>query len=198
MASARITLEQLVSLAAGELTSAEASHLEALAGADATTAAELQRLRTIIDTLQSSTTLPADVVVNRVKDWMTTLPVTADHTQDLVAELLFDSQAGPLAGYRGALAERHLMFKAGDAELDIQMTSEPDNEGQWEIVGQLDAQGPTIPAMVELLAIDGGEAIARTMIGLHGSFTLRASAGNYSLKISWPSGRIVIDRFDVP
>jgi hypothetical protein len=198
MASVRITIEQLVSLAAGELAPAEAAKLQAAANADADTASELIRLRTILDTLSTSTAQPNQLVVDRVKGWMTSLPFASNTAQDILAELLFDSQAGPLAGYRGALAERHLMFKAGDAELDIQMTSEPDSEGQWEIVGQLDAQGPTIPSMVELLGTSGDEPVARTMIGLNGNFSLRVSAGSYSLRISWPNGRIIIDHFDVP
>ncbi len=197
MAPDRITIEQMVSLAAGELAPADAAMFEALAGADTVTASELQRIRIIVDALKSTTPGPREAVVSQVKGWMTSLPVAAD-TSDIVAQLLFDSHAAPLAGYRGSLAERHLMFKAGDAELDIQMTSSLDTDGHWDILGQLDAQGPTIPSLVELMNADQSEPVARTMIGLNGSFSFRAPAGKYALIVTWPGGRFTIEAFEVP
>ncbi|MDX2118854.1 MAG: hypothetical protein SFY96_11785 [Planctomycetota bacterium] len=201
MASDRISMEELIGLATGEMSQADAARLLTVLPSDPGAIDRLADVRAALDAIRASQT-PRVELVDRVKAWMTTLqPASA---ADVIAELLFDSAAGPVSGYRGALAERHVMYRVGDAELDLQITAESAPEGMCRIVGQLDAQGPTVPSMVELFALDAttgstaSEPSARAVIGVTGGFTLLAPAGRYELHLSWPRGRCVIDELDVP
>jgi anti-sigma factor RsiW len=142
---------------------------------------ELDALRRLLETMRTdrSEDAPPAAVAAAIRLFRPRIEEERPSTlQRLIAVLRFDSRQQPLAlGMRaGQAAGRHLLYSAGEHDLDIRLTQ---RAGLWTAAGQV--LGPAGAGEVEL---EGATAVVRGAITELGEFTLPpVPPGTYTLRL---------------
>lgn len=186
-----ISLEQLVDLAEGRLSAAEAETLRARLVADASAAAELAWLQRVIGLMRSDDSEdPPLHVVNRALRLFRSQPAPAQPglLQRVLAVLQFDSlTAQPAFGVRsGQTGLRQVLYQAAGRDLDLRIVTVA---AGWQVTGQV--LGADEPGEVELRGANG---TAHTQLNEVSEFELApVPAGVYRLTLRQGELEIVIE-----
>lgn len=191
-----VQIAELLSLALGELSPADAARVESIAAANSETMSELQRVRTAIASMRSDDSIaPSSVVIAQAKRILSAnapqRPTWLDALQQLVAGLIYDSRSTPaLAGYRSAQDAIQLTYAVDSDEIDVQLEPPADARESWTIFGQLPEAAASGTEACLLEAVSGAP-VARAFSDAHGTFRLKAPAGRYTLAVRWDEQRAV-------
>lgn len=191
MASMKPTFEQLVALAAGELSPADAAALNDALAAQPDAAGDLAYLRRVIETMRAdrSVSAPAEQIAEAMSIFKAKPAVSVlDWLSDLgraVATLVFDSRVQPaLAGFRrsAATVEFELSFELGETEIDLQIHAPLAEDEGGRIRGQIHLMPPFENCEVALVRA-GGELVGQARPDAEGMFVLEAPCGEYELLV---------------
>lgn len=204
MSNTKVTQQQLIAYAAGDLRGAAAERVEALLGRDADAARTVARYRLARRTILGDDGVdpPAEAVERARAIYDPTFyaverPSLGDCVGGLIAHLLYDSRAAPaLAGLRGQATSFQMTWRlAQDAgiELDLQaeLTDTPAGE-QWQVVGQVTSREPLGSLSVNLCHTGSSTAVQSVNADARGSFVLRVAPGPYDLHLHMPDGHAVV------
>lgn len=194
----KITTDQLLAYADGELDPAAAEQIEAHVQNDPEAAATLeryQRMRTL--TAADDSIAPPDNVVERAKaifrprsrgakagEWWRSL-------EEAIASLIYDSRLQPAAvRYADAGQRFQLTYEVDEVEVDLQFdraarsseSGAKTNEQRWRVMGQITGEAPTAAQPIAIQRTDG-EVIAETEIDDRDMFTAELSPGRYDVLI---------------
>lgn len=204
---AEITYERLLAFAAGEITGAEATEIEAHLERDPEAAAAVARYRALRHLVQHALAMePSRTLIARAKaifaearapatePWWTRL-------EQVIANLVFDSRPQPaLAGFRSAEMGFQLAFESDRTAIDLH--AEPTGEGAregtaaWQVMGQIDVADAESGEVV--LVPEGSEApAAESSVDDEGVFSLRVPPGRYTLYVRSGRGSIVCEEIEL-
>lgn len=191
MAAKKPTYEQLIALAAGELSPQEAAAVADAVSADPAASGDLARLQRLFETLRAdeSVSAPAALIAEAksifkprpavsILDWLNDLGRT-------VATLVFDSRVQPaLAGFRrsAATVEFELSFTLGETEIDLQIHAPAAEDDSGRIRGQIHLMPPFADCEIALVR-PGGELVAQARPDGDGMFALDAPRGEYEMLV---------------
>lgn len=212
MSEQRLTDEQILGYAAGELTEEEAHRVEERIKADPKAGqrvARVQRLGRILAT--DDAVAPPDRVVTQAKALFRTATAPArkhspwqrwlETIDRLVAGVVYDSRVEPAAaGYRraeSAAIVTRLSFESDLAEIDLQLTRvEKGGQTALQVMGQVsviaadDAEMGNFP----IALMQGGSTVivAEEQCDEAGAFTMSVPPGTYDLALRVSDRLIVI------
>lgn len=204
MSHPRITHQQLIAYAAGEIPGAEAEQVQAHLERDAEAARTVRCYRLASQTiLEDSGADPPTEALQRARSiFDPTVHASdrqslAEHIGNLIAQLIFDSRAQPaLAGLRGQATSFQMTWRLApesEMELDLQaeLTDAPGGE-RWQLVGQVTSRDPIGPLTVNLCREGSTVAVHSVDADERGSFVLRVEPGIYDLHMDLPGGHTVV------
>ncbi len=207
----KVTFEQLVAFASGELTGREASTVQAYLAVLPEAARTAQRLLAVIRTLRADDTVAATPdAVRRALGLLVDDRVTArgplgsipDIGRDLgrgagrlLARLIFDSRTQlAVAGFRGIGASYQLAYESDPARFDLQILPIDRSAGDlWRLRGQVTVRDDALLlGAVSLLEEDGEAAVATALPDDLGRFKIESPAGVYDLLIELDDGTLSV------
>ena len=201
MRHAKITHQQLIAYAAGELQGADAEQVQAHLKRDADAARTVHRYRLARQTVLGDDAVdPPTEVLERAKSIFDPTVHGRDRQSlaecvgGLIAQLIFDSRAQPaLAGLRGQATSFQMTWRLSpetEMELDLQaeLTDAPGGE-LWQLVGQVTSRDSIGPLTVSLCHAGSIAAAHSTDADERGSFVLRVGRGHYDLHLHLPGGQ---------
>lgn len=204
MRHARVTQQQLIEYAAGELTGAAAeqvrAHLQRKAAAARTVNLFRLAQQTVLD--DDGADPPVDVVERARSIFAPGEPAgerlsVAEHLGRIVAGLIFDSRAQPApAGLRGQATSFQMTWRLSpesgeELDLHAEVTDTPGGE-QWQLVGQVTGHDPIGPLTVRVCHAGGSAVVHSIDADERGSFVLRLDPGTYDLHLYLPDGLTVV------
>ncbi len=215
MKQEKVTFEQLVAFASGELTGREASTVQAYLAVLPEAARTAQRLLAVIRTLRADDTVAATPdAVRRALGLLVDDRVTArgplgairdigrDIGRDLgrgagrlLARLIFDSRTQlAVAGFRGIGASYQLAYESDPARIDLQILPIDRSAGDlWRLRGQVTVRDDALLlGAVSLLEEDGEAAVATALPDDLGRFKIESPAGVYDLLIELDDGTLSV------
>jgi len=194
----KITTDQLLAYADGELDPAAAEHIEAHMQNDPEAAATLeryQRVRTL--TAVDDSVAPSAEAIERAKaifqprtrrekagEWLRSV-------EETIASLIYDSRLQPAAVRYADTGQRfQLTYEVDEVEVDLQfdrasLGSEPGGQGgndRWRVMGQVTSESPTSAQPVAIQHADGN-VVAETEIDDRDMFTAELTPGRYDVLI---------------
>ncbi len=202
---AKITYEQLIAYAAGELTPERAAEVAEHVTRDSEAAATVARYREAQATMRADdVTDPPARAVARAKAIFSPPPAEKgpswwEQLEQVVATLIFDSRLKPaLAGYRGTGSGFHLSFESEPGMVDLE--AEPivrssagiAARSSWRLTGQIDAETPVSNVGVALVRRGSDRPAAQTMADEEGIFTLEAAPGRYDLYLRHDDSSVLL------
>ncbi len=202
---AKITYEQLIAYAVGELTPERAAEVAEHVARDREAAATVARYREAQATMRADdVTDPPARAVARAKAIFSPPrtekgPSWWEQLEHVLATLIFDSRLQPaLAGYRGAGSGFHLSFESKPGMVDLE--AEPIERSSagiatrpsWRLTGQIDAETPVSNVGVALVRRGSDRPAAQAVADEEGIFTLEAPPGRYDLYLRHDDSSIVL------
>lgn len=206
--SQRVSTEQLLALAAGELEAAEAAHLRALVAGDRQSERELARIETFLRAARGDAlSEPGAGLVARTIEAMeraagpgtlarlaAAFNVRVNELAQVAASLIFDGAAGPaLAGFRGSPGGGegegvHLSYTSELGEIDVRIDAGQGVGGtpgaQRALRGQFAAATEDEAEAVYLLRVDEtGQQPAHADVDERGRFVLHGVPGSYEIVV---------------
>ncbi len=204
MSHAKITHQQLIAYAAGELQGADAEQVQAHLERDADAARTVHRYRLARQTVLGDDAVdPPTEVLERARSIFDPTVHGRDRQSlaecvgGLIAQLIFDSRAQPaLAGLRGQATSFQMTWRLSpetEMELDLQaeLTDAPGGQ-RWQLVGQVTSRDPIGPLTVSLCHAGSSSAVHSVDADERGSFVLRVEPGPYDLHLHLPGGHTVV------
>ncbi len=210
----RITYETLIAYAAGELSAAELSAVEAHLAVDPRAEATVRMYRDAkaAAAIPPSAEPPPEVVARAkaiFRPAAAEAPAWWQVVERIVAELVFDSRLQPaLAGFRGHERGFQLSFESAPVSIDLQ--AEPiDHPGifdaddldedslTWSVMGQIESSLLEPGCAVALVCPGAVVATAQSRADRHGIFSMEAPAGRYDLHIRHAEGNLVLPNIDM-
>ncbi len=201
MSHPRITHQQLIAYAAGELGGADAEQVQAHLERDADAAQTVRRYRLARETVLGDDGVdPPTEALERARSIFDPTVHAGDRqglaesVGGLIAQLIFDSRAQPAsAGLRGQATSFQMTWRLAPEsgmELDLQaeLIEAPAGE-RWQLVGQVTSRDPIGPLTVSLCHAGSIAAADSVDADDRGSFVLRAEPGPYDLHLHLPGGR---------
>lgn len=203
MHDAKVTYEQLIQFAAGELSGAEQQRVAAFVQNSPQAAATVAAFRHAAEALRTDASVapPAETLA-RAKQLFATRPQPAaapswlERAQRLLASLVFDSRPqAALAGVRGAGSGFQLAFESTVADVDL--SAEPSADDTWRLMGQVTPRSGV--GVVELvITLHGTLAPIRTVsTDEHGVFTLEIPPGNFDVFVAVQNTVVVLQNVDL-
>ncbi len=202
MSRIRVTYQQLIAYAAGELPDTEVAQVEAHLARDPSAAETVARFRMARATIQGDdgTDPPPETVIRArgIYDLQSSAgpsPSLAEAVVQAIARLVFDSRAEPaLAGLRGQATSFQLTYELfDDAEMELDLHAELDDEAdRWRLVGQIAAREPVGSLRVELCRTGSGSVVQAVEGDERGTFVLRVARGAYDLRLHTRTGVVVV------
>ncbi len=200
----RISAEDLLAYAAGELPPDQAAEVKARLQDDLEAATLLRGVEFISKCLaQDGTVEPPPQVRARAKaifraklterssGWLDRLGVT-------IAQLIYDARLQP-AGFRSADAGRRvqLTYEAQGLEIDLQaervdVAGGPGDRRCWHLIGQIEPASCGGDRPVALLDAKTTSLVAETQTDDRAVFTLEAPAGRFDLVLGLPGGPVLL------
>jgi len=204
MSHAKITHQQLIAYAAGELRGSDAEPVQAHLERDADAARTVHSYRLARQTVLGDNGVdPPTEVLERARSIFDPTVDRGDRQSlsecvgGLIAQLIFDSRAQPaLAGLRGQTTSFQMTWRLAPEsglELDLQaeLTDTPGG-AQWQLVGQVTSRDPIGPLTVDLCHAGSGASVHSVDADERGSFVLRVEPGPYDLHLHLPGGHTVV------
>ncbi len=204
MSHPRITHQQLIAFAAGEIQGADAEQVQAHIDRDADAARTVRCYRLARQTvLEDNGVDPPPEALERARSIFDPTIHGSDRQSlaecvgGLIAQLIFDSRAQPaLAGLRGQATSFQMTWRLAPEsgmELDLQaeLTDVPGEE-RWQLVGQLTSRDPIGSLTVNLCHAGSIAAVYSVEADERGSFVLRVEPGPYDLHLHLPGGHTVV------
>ncbi len=202
MSNTRVTYQQLIAFAAGDLSAARSAEVEAHLARDASAAETVARYRTARSTMQGDDGAdPPTEAMARAKGiyeptrFAQPRPGLIEAAMGAVAQLVFDSRAETAMGLRGQATSFQLTYELSSeppAELDLHAEIDDDAGEGWRLVGQVATREPLGSLRVELCRA-GGDGPVNTVEGDdRGTFILHAGSGVYDLRLHTPQGVTVV------
>lgn len=188
------TFSELVGIAEGRVTSAEAAEIRERLDADPHVAEDLAWLTHVIDLMRSDESVepPLPVVQRAVRLFaQRAMPPRPNMVQRIVAVLRFDSASMPLAvGVRsGQPVPRQLVWSAEPYDIDLRITPHGDT---WQVSGQV--LGPCTGGQVTL---GDSTTVDATLNDLCEFALPPVPAGRYALALHLTDAEITIDMVEV-
>ncbi len=148
MNESRPDLETLVRFALEECDTIQKSQVQRWLDANGGTQPELDRVRLLLQTLQTNESCEAPrELVWRIAGMMAPAAQIDSSApwwevlQSVIATLVFDGRATPMvAGYRGVGTRGHITYATNLAELDLELSEHGGDEGQIDVRGQIQAE----------------------------------------------------------
>ena len=204
MSNAKITHQQLIAYAAGELRGADAERVQAHLERDAAAARTVHSYRLARQTVLGDNGVdPPTEALERARSIFDPT-VHGGHRQSLaesvgslIAQLIFDSRAQPaLAGLRDPATSFQMTWRLAlesgmEIDLQAELTDAPGPK-RWQLVGQVTSREPIEPLTVNLCHAGGSAAVYSVDTDERGSFVLRVEPGPYDLHLQLPGGRHAI------
>lgn len=208
MSDARMSHQQLIAYAAGELSGAEAAEVERHLSRSPAAA------RTVAAYRQASAALSAEdgqdpppETVRRAKAVFDPQALPAgppglvDRIAQAVARLVYDSRLQPaVAGLRGSATSFQLTYELLGArlELEAEIADDSAEEPQWRMVGQITAPAAPPRCTAALRAAGEARLVQTADVDEHGVFVLRAGPGTYDLHLEMPDRVAVVPDIRFP
>lgn len=188
----RLSYEELVAYAAGELDPARSAEVAALLAGDVSARRVITRLEALLALARADdSTEPPQNVAEQARalfreraqptpagtDWLTAL-------RRIAAELVFDSRPrAALAGLRGATANYQLAFESELADVDLEVRS-GEGTAPRVVQGQVSVRGE-LPVKALAFAPAGSlEPTAHSSPDKHGMFKTELEPGKYDVFVS--------------
>ncbi len=205
----RVTYEDIIAFAAGELGGREAADVEAHLAANPDAAASVARFRAAHAAwMTDDGAEPPETAVRRAKSIFgagrrdAAAPGIRQYLEMAIAKLVFDSRARlALAGYRSGTASGfQLAFESGSAtiDLDAQPLGDSGDERTWEVVGQVDDERSPGDWEISLVPRGGSVPVARSTCDPSGAFAIEAPSGRYDLFIGGAGRKVVLPDIALP
>ncbi|MHC5005744.1 MAG: anti-sigma factor family protein [Planctomycetota bacterium] len=200
-----VTFEQLVAYACGDLDDAEASVVESYLAAIPNAAADIAKLREVLETLCTDDTEPptAEAIrralaawsvrrAGRILEWLR-------HAEHVMAEVVYDNrQRLAMPGFRGAASTCALAYKCPDGRVDLQVRRIPRSpNGWWRLRGQVSHADTPAIGSVAIVSAGTQEAVAVTKPDRYGRFKIDTPPGVYDLLVELDYGERVIVAPDI-
>ncbi len=194
----------LVAYVSDELTPADRDAIRQLAAGNASVSQRIQEVTAMLGSLGDvranagdwniSRDLRQRLMALRPKPRAGWLDSVAAQVREVLAALVLDSRAGgtALAGFRGAAGDRHMIFDADSAEIDVRVSR--GTQTTVHVLGQIHA-GPALNELRLRSLEDGPETAAP--IDADGVFELEVPAGLYELALVGPASRITIPTLEL-
>ena len=204
MNRSRVTYEQLIAFAAGELVGEPADRVEAYLAGHPEAAETVARYRTAGSVLRADDGVdpPPPAVADakaifRPRPAPSGGPSVADVVADFMARLVYDSRAEPaLAGVRGAVTGFQLEYDLPESDAQLELQADVDDEGadsrRWRLVGQVSPPASAPPARITLCRAGSLTPIAQIDADERGVFVLKLDPGTYDLHVHLPGGVTVV------
>lgn len=206
MSDGRVSYEQLIAYAAGELDCEAAERVKRHLASSHEGSAIVRRFQLVAETLRrdDSQAAPADVLA-RVKALfadrrMATSPGLLETAVRMIAELVYDSRPQvALAGVRGAATAYQLAFESERADVDLEV--EPDGDagsGLRRISGQITPSRESEEVRSVAFVSPGTSEIASTIKpDEHGVFGVTVASGKYDLVITLSDTQVVLANVEI-
>ncbi len=204
MSHKKITHQQLIAYAAGELRGADAEQVQTHLERDADAARTVHRYRLARQTVLGDNGVdPPTEVLERARAIFDPTVHGGDRRSlvesmgDLISQLIFDSRAQPApVGLRGPATSFQMTWQLAPEsgmELDLQaeLTDAPGGE-RWQLVGQLTSRDPVGPLTVNLCHAGSSAVVHSVDADERGSFVLRVEPGLYDLHLQLRGGHTVV------
>ena len=194
----------LVAYVADELPPADRDAIRELSARNSSIAERIKEVTAMLGSLDSVRADAADwsvsrelrqrLIALRPKPRAGWIESVASQVREVLAALVLDSRAGSpaLAGFRGAAGDRHMIFDADSAEIDVRVSR--GTATTVHLLGQVHA-GPALNELRLRSLEDGPEAGAP--IDADGVFELEVPAGLYELALVGPASRITIPSLEL-
>lgn len=203
MHDAKVTYEQLIQFAAGELNAADQQRVALHVQANPQAAATVAAFRQAADAIRTDLSVapPAETLA-RAKQLFATRPQPAsapswlERAQCLLAHLVFDSRPqAALAGVRGPGSGFQLAFESNVADVDLSV--EPAADDTWRLMGQVTPRTGSGAAEV-VITLHGTLAPIRTVsTDEHGVFTLDMPPGSFDVFVAVQNTVVVLQNVDL-
>lgn len=202
----RVSYEQLIAYAAGDLDSTAADFVEGHLKQSVEARAVVERFRTVVETLRGddSQAAPADVMA-RAKALFADRRVAAtpsllETAVRVIGELVHDSRPqAALAGVRGAALAYQLSFESERVDVDLDI--EPEEIGGSSLLrisGQVTPRDEADVVRTVAFVAPGTTEIASTIKpDQHGVFSLTIASGNYDLLITVSDTQVVLPNVEI-
>lgn len=206
MSDGRVSYEQLIAYAAGELDCEAAERVKRHLASSHEGSAIVRRFQLVAETLRrdDSQAGPADVLA-RVKALfadrrVATSPGLLETAVRMMAELVYDSRPqAALAGVRGAATAYQLAFESERADVDLEV--EPDGDagsGLRRISGQITPSRESDEVRSVAFVSPGTSEIASTIKpDEHGVFGVTVASGKYDLVITLSDTQVVLANVEI-
>lgn len=204
-----VPFEQLLSLASGELTPELAGRVTAMVRSSPDTAATLEQIRQVLQTLRSDDTkMPSAPVVERAvaafgqRRKNVVAPQSTgwlDTAARIIVELVFDSRRTPaLAGFRGGGPGYQLAYQCEFASIDLHVSPPDFNvDCSWKLRGQVSFEHGGRAADLALVNPQTRETLERASTDDRGCFKLVAPRGEYDLLIHAQSDTLLVPALEI-
>ena len=197
----KITYEQLIAFAAGELADHEAGAVESRLARDPDAARTVARYRQMQATIQADDGRdpPPETVARAQAIFEASTeagrPGLLEHVERLVARLIFDSRAQPVpVGLRGPATGFQLTYELLEARLELhaEPAEESGDDPSWRLVGQITSPTALPPVPVSLYRAGEDRLVQAARTDERGVFLLRAESGSYDLHLDLPQRTAVV------
>ena len=202
----RVSYEQLIAYAAGDLDCAAADFVRGHLEQSVEAAAVVERFRTVVETLRGddSRAAPADVMA-RAKALFADRRVAAtpsllETAVRVIGELVHDSRPqAALVGVRGAALAYQLAFESERVDVDLEV--EPEEIGGSSLLrisGQITPRDEADVIRTAVFVVPGTTEIASTIKpDRHGVFSLTLASGTYDLLITLSDTEVVLPDVEI-
>ena len=206
MSDGRVSYEQLIAYAAGELDGEAAERVKRHLASSHEGSAIVRRFQMVAETLRrdDSQAAPADVLA-RVKALfadrrMATSPGLLETAVRMIAELVYDSRPQvALAGVRGAATAYQLAFESERADVDLEVEPDADaGSGLRRISGQITLSRESDEVRSVAFVSPGTSEVASTIKpDEHGVFGVTVASGKYDLVITLSDTQVVLANVEI-
>lgn len=201
MDAKRISYENLIAYAAGDLTGPDAESVRRTLDADPSAKHVVRRFQHVVETLRSddSVAAPADVLL-RAKQLFTerrvpSQPGWLDSLAQMVADLVYDSRPQlAAAGVRGSATAYQMRFECELADIDLEIERhEKDGAELCRVTGQISVHGKTASATtIAFVARGADKPVVTVTPDQHGVFDAEVVPGVYYLAMNVPPMTVVL------
>ncbi len=207
MPSHKITYEQLIAFAAGELSPDEAARVEAHLAGTPRDREVVQRFRAVSQTLRADDTVaPPEASIRDARELFARRLANREQQPGLIesalrfiAELVYDSRTHlATAAVRGAATAYQLSFESEQADIDLEIEPPAEVDAVCRVTGQVSPHEEGAAVMAVSFSREGSdEVLASVEPNEHGEFTAMVPPGLCVLMVTLSNATIVIPDVEV-
>lgn len=207
MPSHKITYEQLIAFAAGELSPQEAGRVEAHLAATPRDMAVVERFRAVSQSLRADDTVaPPEASIRDARELFARRLAARsrqlgpiESALRFIAELVYDSRTAlATAAVRGAATAYQLSFESEQADIDLEIEPPAEGEALCRVTGQVSPHADDGKVLAVCISREGSEEVlASATPSEHGEFTALVPAGRCVLMVTLSEATVVIPNVEV-